>query len=169
MHTTIKFAKIRENAIIPNKRDEDAGIDLFPCFDGDFIVIPSHSVVKIPTGLCCAFDKDYVLVMKERSSIGSKNIGQRAGIIDSGYRGELIVPISNHNDYDIIIYKPDFCDGYSFMYGITSDQLISYSKAICQALLLPIPTVDIEEYTYDEIQSIGSQRGIGGFGSTDKE
>lgn len=169
MHTTIKFAKIRENAIIPNKRDEDAGIDLFPCFDEDFIIIPSHSVVKIPTGLCCAFDKDYVLVMKERSSTGSKGIGQRAGIIDSGYRGELIVPISNHTQYDMIIYKPDLCNNYPFMSSTTSDKLIPYSKAICQALLLPIPTVDIEEYTYNEIQSIGSQRGIGGFGSTDKE
>ena len=39
MITTVKFAKIKPNAIIPTKRLEDAGYDIYPCFDEDYIII----------------------------------------------------------------------------------------------------------------------------------
>lgn len=166
MITTVKFAKIREGAIIPSKRDEDAGFDIFPCFDEDFILIKPNTTVKIPTGICSAFDKDYVCIMKERGSTGSKGIGQRSGVVDSGYRGEWLVPITNHTNQDMIIYKenemPTFFDTHVNLIKIP------YSKAICQAIFIPIPEIEVEEYAYDEIQAIGSKRGEDGFGSTDK-
>ena len=39
METTIKFAKVKPNAKIPTKREEDAGYDIYACFDEDYITI----------------------------------------------------------------------------------------------------------------------------------
>ena len=39
MNTTINFAKIRPTAIIPTKRDEDAGFDIYANFEDDFMII----------------------------------------------------------------------------------------------------------------------------------
>ena len=46
--------------------------------------------------------------------------------------------------------------------------LYPYEKAICQALVVPVPTVDIEEITYDELKAISSDRGVGSLGSSGK-
>ena len=35
----IYFAKLKDKAIIPSKNDEDAGYDLFACFDEDYMII----------------------------------------------------------------------------------------------------------------------------------
>ena len=45
------FAKVKPNAIIPSKRDEDAAYDIYACFDDDYLVIPPHKTVLIPTGI----------------------------------------------------------------------------------------------------------------------
>lgn len=182
MLTTIKFAKIREDAIIPSKRKEDAGFDLYACFDDAFWIIDPHSTAMIPTGICCAFDYDYALILKERGSTGTKGIGQRAGIIDSNFRGEIKCVITNENDFPIVISKESEGDikkmweswgtnntpfdecRFKYPYFI----YYPYNKAICQALLIPIPEVEVEEYTVDEIKAIPSQRGEGGWGSSGK-
>ena len=44
------FAKIRPYAIIPSKEDENAGYDIYACFDEDYLVIPPHSIS--PNGDC---------------------------------------------------------------------------------------------------------------------
>lgn len=180
MAVTVKFAKCREGAIIPSKRAEDAGFDIYPCFDGldnEFIVIGPNETVLVPTGICSAFDKDYVFVLKERGSTGSKGIGQRAGIIDSGFRGEWMVPVTNHSKETIIIgdkvaYKDSLGDDlFTIVFGDTLiDKLVSLpkTKAICQALLLPVPEVEIEECAYNEIQNIKSERMGGMLGSSGK-
>ena len=46
--------------------------------------------------------------------------------------------------------------------------LYPYEKAICQALVVPVPTVEVEEYTYEELKAIPSQRGNGALGSSGK-
>ena len=43
-----------------------------------------------------------------------------------------------------------------------------YTKAIVQGILLPVPTTDVEEYTYEELKAIPSDRGIGMLGSSSK-
>ena len=48
----IKFAKLHEDAKIPNKKSEDAGYDLWACFDEDFIEIKPNESVLIHTGIC---------------------------------------------------------------------------------------------------------------------
>lgn len=144
--TTIKFAKLVDTATIPTDRDEDLGIDFYYYDKKAYIVsLPPHEVVKLPTGIIMAMDSDYGLILKERSSLGSKGIAVRAGVIDSGYRGEVIVCLENTTD---IPYQLDV------------------TKAIAQGVLVPNPKKVIEEYTVDEINAIGSERGTDGFGST---
>ncbi|MCU6706471.1 Deoxyuridine 5'-triphosphate nucleotidohydrolase [uncultured Ruminococcus sp.] len=182
MITAVKFAKIKPNAIIPTKRPEDAGYDVYPCFDEDYIIIKPHTTVIIPTGIASACDTDYCFVLHERSSTGTKGMAQRCGIIDSGYRGEWGVPITNTNDVPIVICKKesitDFNDFASVLllpYGKSdsilypSDYILyPYEKAICQALIIPVPEVEIEEYTYEELKAISSERGTGRLGSSGK-
>lgn len=77
----IYFAKVKEQAIIPTKREEDGAFDIYACFEEDYMIIEPHETKMIPTGLASAFSADYVAILKERGSNGSKGIGQRAGVI----------------------------------------------------------------------------------------
>ena len=163
MNTTIKFAKVRPEAIIPTKRDEDAGFDIYACFDEDYIKLEPHETKMIPTGIASACDKDYCLILKERGSTGTKGIAQRAGCVDSGYRSEIFVPITNTTTKTLIISKnPPKNSPYS--------SVIYYpaNKAICQALVVPVPTCKVEEVTYEELLKIDSERGTGALGSSNK-
>ena len=169
MNTTVKFAKVRPTAKIPTKRVEDAGYDIYADFEEPFILINPHETVLIPTGIASACDTDFCFVLKERGSTGTKGIAQRCGIIDSGYRDEGFVPITNTTDDYIMIAKSD--DVNADVFGsIPMKKIIRYpyEKAICQALVVPVPTVDVEEYTYEELLAIPSSRGTGALGSSGK-
>ena len=107
MNTTVKFAKVRPTAKIPTKRVEDAGYDIYADFEEDYILIPPHDTVMIPTGIASACDTDFCLILKERGSTGSKGVAQRCGVIDSGYRNEWFVPITNTTESPIVILKSD--------------------------------------------------------------
>ena len=163
MQTKVYFAKVTPDAIIPSKRDEDAGFDIYPCLKTDGLKIEPHQTVMVPTGIASACDKDYCFVLKERGSTGSKGIGQRCGVIDSGYRGEWFVPLTNHNDAPIIIAKPGH--PVSHEYGAL---LYPSTKAICQALVVPVPSVEVCELTFDGLKKIESDRGDGALGSSGK-
>jgi len=144
MLAAIKFAKVVEGATIPHKREEDACFDLWSA-EGDVILQPGETKL-VDTGIATAFDGDWVAIIKERSSVGSKNVLLHCGVIDSGYRNSWKVCLTNLNDKEIILPK---------------------EKAIAQFMLIPVPDYDVEEYNYDELMGITSQRGLGGFGSTD--
>ena len=101
----IYFAKMKEAATIPSKREEDGAFDIYACFEEDYWVLQPHETRLVPTGLASAFSADYVAILKERGSNGSKGIGQRAGVIDSGYRGEWFVAMTNHNEDAVVILK----------------------------------------------------------------
>lgn len=162
----ILFAKIKDNAVIPTKRDEDAGFDIFPCFDGFDLKIRPGEIAMIPTGICSAFSNDKVIVLKERGSTGTKGIEQRSGVIDSGFRGEWIVPVTNGTNKNMVITKSENpIEDYIQNYWT----VIPYRKAIAQAIVLDIPHVHSVEVSPDEIYSIYSERGKGMLGSTDKE
>ena len=162
----ILFAKLADDVIIPTKRDEDAGFDIYAHFEGVNFVLRPHETRMVPTGLVCAFDKSYVMVLKERGSTGTKGIGQRCGIVDSGFRGEIFVPLSNHNDEPVVITKET---SESVLNALADDYIVyPYTKAICQALILPVPAVHTKEVSVDEIMAIGSERGAGAVGSSGK-
>ena len=101
----IYFAKVKEGGKIPSKRDEDAGYDIYACFDEDYIEIKPHETKMIPTGIASSCSDDFVFLLRERGSNGSKGIAQRCGVIDSGYRGEWFVPLTNENDVSVFIVK----------------------------------------------------------------
>ena len=73
------FAKVRPAAIIPTKRAEDAGRDLYPCFEQDFMIIHPLETELIPTGIATAFSPKYYAQIQERGSTGSKGIKYGAG------------------------------------------------------------------------------------------
>ena len=163
----IYFAKVKEGAIIPSKRDEDAGMDIYACFDEECLIIKPHETKLIPTGIASVCSDDYVFILRERGSNGSKGIAQRCGVIDSGYRGQWFVPLTNTNDKPIIIAKESFRN--KLLIELNDLYIVyPYEKGIAQALLVPVPKVNINEISYDELQEFKSERGTGALGSSGK-
>ncbi len=157
----IQFAKVHPQARIPQKREEDAGYDLYACFEEPYLLIAPHQTRLVPLGIASAFSKDYVFVVKERGSTGVKGLAQRSGVIDSGFRGEWMLPITNTGDEPMAIVKA----GQSAPAGALS---YPYEKAIAQALLLPVPRTLVREIDYQTLRAIPSERGTGMLGSSGK-
>lgn len=189
------FAKVRPNAIIPTKEDENAGYDVYACFDEDYMVIPAHTTVLVPTGIASAMTDKYYLNVAERGSTGSKGMKYSAGIIDSSYRGEIFIALSNVNSADIIISKlnktelfdkhGEHCEFSAndrvIRYGNGEFDIVfehddpyydaiiyPYSKAIAQLIVHEVPKMNVKEITYEELKSIPSKRGTGALGSSGK-
>ncbi len=169
---TIKFLKTNEKAKIPEKREEDAGYDLYPVYEYDPIFLYPGDIKLFNTKLKMEFPKEYVFIIKERGSTGSKGITTRSGIIDSGYRGELIIVINNTSNKLIIItdkeeeyIKTNFfekIEGYEENYI-----LYPQKKAIAQGILLYTPNPKVKEVkTEEELEE--SERKTGLLGSTGK-
>ena len=170
--TDIKFAKVKPSAKIPTKRQEDAGMDVYACFDEDYMIIMPHETKMIPTGIASSCSDDFMFKLEERGSTGTKGIEQRCGVIDSGYRGEWFVPLTNTNNYPIVISKEEFpnskeIEAIKEIFNNVFD-VYPYEKAICQAMVIPVPRLNIEEISYEELQNIESDRGIGALGSSGK-
>lgn len=170
MLADVKFAKIRGDAKIPSKRAEDAGFDIYAAFDEDYIVIQPHETKLIPTGIASACDKDYCFVLFERGSTGSKGIARRCGILDSGYRNEWFVGLTNTTDKLLFISKLSPEETMKQYINDTSIRCIvyPYEKAIAQALVVPVPYTVVNEVSYDKLCQIESERGIGKLGSSGK-
>lgn len=195
MKTNVKFAKVRPDAKIPSKRVEDMGFDIYACFDEDYIAISPHETKLIPTGIASSCDPEYGFILRERGSTGSKGIALRCGVIDSGYRSEWFIGLTNTTDKDIFIskispeelYDREFPEGFQEFEHIESsygcsiaeyevpidryDEFVlvyPYTKAIAQALVIPVPEVEVEELSYEVLQAIPSERGLGALGSSGK-
>ena len=119
----------------------------------------------IPTGLASAFSSHYVAILKERGSTGSKGIGQRAGVIDSGYRGEWLVPLTNHNNTPLVICKEKALKANTFD---TNSIIYPYEKAIAQCILVEVPQLSTTEISYEALLQFESERGTGRLGSSGK-
>ena len=171
----VKFAKVHPNAIIPSKRDEDMGFDIYACFDKDYMIIKPHETKLIPTGIASSCSPEYGFLLRERGSTGSKGIALRAGVIDSGYRNEWFVGLTNTTDKMLFISKLSYEEILDKLHPFTTPNeapeylVYSYSKAIAQALVVPVPKTKIEEIPYDELKAIESERGMGALGSTNKK
>ena len=173
MKDKILFAKVRPEAIIPSKREEDGCYDIYACFDENVITICPNEIKLIPTGIASSFESKYRAELRERGSSGTKGLSRRAGQIDSGYRGEWLVPINNTtNKYIIIAKEPDVIKAeLTKILNIDVDTLFTiypYSKAIAQFALEYVPDVEVEETTYEELLNIPSERGVGKLGSSGK-
>lgn len=104
-----------------------------------------NDVVKIPLGIRCAFDKGYVLLVKNRSSLASRGIIKTAQVIDSDYRGQLFACLTN--------------------IGNCVETLQSGDRVI-QLILMPYIHAEIESGIPDDLKV--TKRDQGGFGSTGK-
>lgn len=167
----IKFAKLDNKAVLPSKRKEDAGFDIYMVSNDDYIIIEPHKTVKLKTGLASVIENGYYVQLFERGSTGTKGIIGHSGVIDSGYRGEWIAPLANGNSIPIMIIKENF------LLSLSSDAiellersyiLYPYEKAICQAVVLPVPNCDIEEIDIDALKCFASERSDGKLGSSGK-
>lgn len=177
---TLIFARESKEVKLPSRESHNAGYDVYAYFKEEEMIILPHETKMIPTGLYTAFSEDYVLVLKERGSTGTKGIAQRSGIVDSSYRGEIFVPLTNTTEKAIIITKGNIEELqknenaqrlYTDAFGHSEPCKITYypyTKAICQALLLPVPKVEIKEITVEELKAIPSERGEGKLGSSNK-
>ena len=161
------FAKVKPNAIVPTKREEDSGRDLYACFDEDYILINPLETKLIPTGIATAFSSKYYAQIQERGSTGSKGIKYGAGVIDSGYRGEWFVPITNCNTVPLVISKLSKEDTEK---AVKHHNIVyyPYSKGIAQFVMIEVPKFEEKEVSYEELLEIKSERGMGALGSSDK-
>ena len=91
-----------KEVILPNKETENAGYDVYAFFEEEELKIEAHQTKLIPTGLFSCVSEDYVLLARERGSTGSIGMKCGAGVIDSGYRGEIFIAITNENNIPLI-------------------------------------------------------------------
>jgi dUTP pyrophosphatase len=165
----IKFSRMYEDVIIPSKKPDDAGFDIYARVTEDYLVIEPHETVLIPTGLRVWVPKGYYMQLFERGSTGTKGIGQRAGVIDSSYTGEILVPITNHSNGFLVLANRDVTKEEINPNGIWEPYTVyPLSKAITQGVILPVPEFDVEEITEEEMLARKTDRGEGRLGSSNK-
>ena len=104
-----------------------AGYDFYAPFK--FILKPGQTI-KIPTGIRCEMNSDYVLMAFPRSGLGSKyqaNLANGTGIIDSDYaysnnEGHIMIKLVNRGDKPFSVKEGEgFAQGIFLPYGITVD------------------------------------------------
>lgn len=163
LNPTVYFARLNDSVKVPSKRDEDAGFDIFPNFEGNSISCPKGETTLIPTGLAVALPETHYLNAKhERGSTGKLSISILAGVVDSGYRGEIFIAVHPLEKGIIITKDTDEVE--------VSDLAIAYpyKNAICQATVDLVPSTKLVELTFEDLQKIESERGTDKLGSTNK-
>ncbi len=138
----IKVQRLNSEAIIPTKANlSDAGWDLYAAEDA--IIDPSAREL-ISTGVAIAVPEGFVGLIWDRSSMAAKRgVHRFAGVIDSGYRGEIKVCLWNASDR--------YC-------------VVNRGERIAQILFQQVPPFTlIEVFSLDD-----TDRGRGGFGSSGK-
>lgn len=164
----LKISKENEFVKVPKKRDEDAGYDLFvdPIWFkekyGSYIHLKPQQTIMLSTGIRTIISSDYYIQIQERGSTGVKAMKYGAGVIDSGFNGIHNVVITNCSDKTIVLHD-------SRVTPIEDDQVYySIDKAVAQFVILPVPKVEIEEVSVDEVLNRESERGESMLGSTNK-
>ncbi|MDO5112585.1 MAG: dUTP pyrophosphatase [Clostridia bacterium] len=165
---TVYFAKVKPNAVIPSKREEDAGYDIYACLDSDYLSLLPQQTLLVPTGIASACPTGYYFQIQERGSTGSKGLAKRCGVIDSGYRGEWFLPLTNVTDHPLYIAKPHAQATIAAMHPNGGFHAFYTDKAIVQAILLALPKAVTQEVSYEALCAIQSERGTGALGSSQK-
>ena len=121
-----------------------AGMDLSACIEEDIIIAP-RQLVRIPTGIAIALPgPEYVALVYARSGLGIKHgitLSNGVGVIDSDYRGEIQVGLTNLSDVPYTVQPGD---------------------RIAQLVVTPVVLPELERV--EELDD--TSRGAGGFGST---
>jgi dUTP pyrophosphatase len=122
--------------------DGDAGIDLAAC---ERVELGPGERALVPTGLAVAIPEGYAGYVQPRSGLATKHgisIVNTPGLIDAGYRGELLVNLLNTDARRPFVVEP--------------------GMRIAQLVVLQVPQVSLVEV--DELPE--SERGARGFGSS---
>ena len=142
---TIKFKRLTENAVAPVKAHAtDAGLDLVATDVTTEINECGELILVYHTGLAVEIPDGYFAMLTPRSSISKKSLQlvNSVGVIDSGYRGEIMAKFKATTNVVPAVYKP--------------------GERICQLLILPVHDVQFEEAE----QLTETDRNDSGFGST---
>lgn len=143
----LKIKKLYSDAILPTKGSEEAaGLDLYSYIEGEteFQAIMPKTGMLIKTGISVEIPKGYFGGIYARSGLATSQ-GLRpancVGVIDSDYRGEIMIYLYNDSDTWQNVYK---------------------NTRIAQLIIQPYAEVKIEEVN----KLNDTERGEGGFGST---
>ena len=140
----INVKKLDQNAILPTYGSAyAAGADLYALSDTDIVFAP-HETKLIRTGLAMEIPEGYAGLIYARSGLASKRSlapANKVGVVDSDYRGEVMVALHNHSD---------------------KEQTIAPKERIAQLVVAPFLKAEFTEA--DELSD--TVRGVGGFGST---
>lgn len=136
----VKFKKLNTKAIMPSyAKQGDAGLDMTA-----IQVLKDEMYYEYRTGIAIEVPEGHVGLMFPRSSISKTKqiLSNHVGVIDSGYRGEILFRFK----------KLAWDNGEVYQEGDKVGQLV----------IIPIPQIELVEV--DELSS--TERGEGGFGST---
>lgn len=143
----LKIHRNSKKASVPrNAYNSDAGFDLSSIED---VYLFSGKTIKVRTGLVVEIPEGYAGFILPRSGISVNHnisIPNSPGLIDSGYRGEILVAMRNNSEKTYKIDKGD---------------------RIAQMLIMPVPELTFKEVSLQEISD--TERGDGGFGSSGKK
>jgi len=135
--------RLRPDAALPARAYAgDAGFDLTAC---ERVELGPGERAPVPTGLAVAIPEGYAGFVQPRSGLAARNgltIVNTPGLIDSGYRGELVVILLNTDREVPFVVEP--------------------GMRIAQLVVLPVPEVELVDV--DELPA--SERGVRGFGSS---
>lgn len=139
MHKEIEIQRLTPDARLPTRaHPEDAGMDLYGIEE---VVLEPGQGRLARTGVAFSIPQGCVGMIADRSSLGKKGIKTAGGIVDAGYRGEVMV----------------------ILWNLSKDTIrLAPGERIAQMLILPIATPAPKEVG----QLSETQRGAGGFGST---
>ena len=139
MKIDVKVKKVHPDAVIPSYAHEgDAAMDVTAI--GREI---TDKYIEYKTGLALEVPKDHVCLILPRSSISKKDLVlcNSIGVLDSGYRGELLLRFQRFGE-----------------------DIYEIGEKVGQVMVIPHPYMKIQEV--DELSN--SSRGTGGWGSTGK-
>jgi dUTP pyrophosphatase len=135
--------RVRADAVLPTRAyDGDAGLDLTAC---ERVELAPGARALVPTGLAIAIPAGHAGFVQPRSGLAAKHgisIVNTPGLVDSGYRGELLVNLVNTDRRDTFV--------------------VEAGMRIAQLVVVPIPDLELAEV--DELPE--SERGARGTGSS---
>ena len=140
----VNIKKLNERAKIPTYgSDFSAGADLYAVCEGNLVINPNETVL-VHTYLSIEIPEGYGGFIYARSGLASKKglaPANKVGVIDSDYRGEVMVALHNHSSLE---------------------QTISDGERIAQLVIAPFLKAEFAETN----KLTDTERGAGGFGST---
>ena len=147
MKPTVRIKRTNPAAILPSyATPASAGADLYACLPSPLTIQPGATVL-VPTGIALELPEGYAGLIYARSGLATRRglaPANKVGVIDSDYRGEVMVALYNHS---------------------AVPQTVEVGERIAQLVITPVLCVDFLEC--DELSD--TVRGVGGFGSTGKK